>query len=130
MKFKIQIVPLIKLAQIGSNSSTSYQPLFSGSFPTFVPQVSNGFGWSKYTLNTILITSLSNKVKHTEWLSWDNLIFGPLCLRNEIQHMTLMITVLPCSLFYCTSEMFSSEMKVSFCATMNLKLFHRVIIVS
>lgn len=60
MKSKVQIVQLIKLAEIGSSSSTSYQPLFSGAFPVLVPYASDGFGWPKYTLNTILITSLSN----------------------------------------------------------------------
>lgn len=43
MKFKVQILQLIKLAQIGSNSSTSYQPLFSGAFPELVPYAFDGF---------------------------------------------------------------------------------------
>lgn len=60
MKFQVQIVQLIKLVQIRSNSSTSYQILFSDAFPVLVPYASDKFGCSKYTLNTILITSLSS----------------------------------------------------------------------
>lgn len=59
MKFQVQLIKLNRI-QIGSNSSTSYQTLFSGAFPVLVPYASDKFGCSKYTLNTILITSLSS----------------------------------------------------------------------
>jgi len=45
MKFEVEIVQLINLAQqVGSNSSTSYQPLFSGAFHVLVLYASDGFG--------------------------------------------------------------------------------------